>query len=74
MSAMSETIGTACTPVLARLQGVASGYVRRSVAYHLNDISKDHPDVVVRWLRDHLPGAPKARQATPTTLPACESK
>ena len=53
-----------CLPLLARLQDDPSGYVRRSVANHLNDISKDHPDVVVRWLRDHLPGAPKARQAT----------
>jgi len=25
-------------------------YVRRSVANHLNDISKDHPDLVVDWL------------------------
>lgn len=53
-----------CLPLLARLQDDPSGYVRRSVANHLNDVSKDHPDVVVRWLRDHLPGAPAARQAT----------
>jgi 3-methyladenine DNA glycosylase AlkC len=53
-----------CLPLLERLQDDPSGYVRRSVANHLNDISKDHPDLVVRWLRDHLPGAPKARQAT----------
>ena len=31
--------------------------MRRSVANHLNDIAKDHPAIVARWLKDHLPGA-----------------
>jgi 3-methyladenine DNA glycosylase AlkC len=50
-------------PLLAALQDDASAYVRRSVANHLNDIAKDHPDVVVDWLRRHLPGAPGPRRA-----------
>jgi len=40
-------------PVLECLRGDESEYVRRSVANNLNDISKDHPDVVLdaveRW-------------------------
>ncbi|HEX2027194.1 MAG TPA: hypothetical protein VHF25_04265 [Nitriliruptorales bacterium] len=40
--------------LLDRLVDDPSAYVRRSVANHLNDISKDHPDVAVdlarRWL------------------------
>jgi 3-methyladenine DNA glycosylase AlkC len=52
------------TPVLAlleRLKDDDDRYVQRSVANNLNDISKDHPAVVVdvcrRWMRD----APKGR-------------
>ena len=40
-----------------------SGYVRRSVANHLNDIAKDHPELVVDWIRRHLPGASTERRA-----------
>jgi 3-methyladenine DNA glycosylase AlkC len=50
-------------PILAALQDDASEYVRRSVANHLNDIAKDHPDLVVRWIRDHLDGASPQRVA-----------
>lgn len=50
-------------PLLRALQDDASAYVRRSVANHLNDIAKDHPDVVVDWLAAHLPDAPPARRA-----------
>ncbi len=50
-------------PILAALQDDPSEYVRRSVANHLNDIAKDHPDIVVRWVRDHQPGATAQRQA-----------
>lgn len=50
-------------PLLRALQDDASGYVRRSVANHLNDIAKDHPGIVVAWLAEHLPDAPPARRA-----------
>ncbi|MEM6725694.1 MAG: DNA alkylation repair protein [Bacteroidota bacterium] len=40
-------------PILEKLKGDPSEYVRRSVANNLNDISKDHPDLVLdladRW-------------------------
>ena len=41
-------------PWLQVLQDDPSAYVRRSVANHLNDIAKDHPDLVAGWVRDHL--------------------
>jgi 3-methyladenine DNA glycosylase AlkC len=50
-------------PMLAALQDDPSAYVRRSVANHLNDIAKDHPALVVDWLRAHLPEAPAERRA-----------
>ncbi len=50
-------------PLLEALQDDASGYVRRSVANHLNDIAKDHPGVVADWLERHLPGASAERRA-----------
>ena len=50
-------------PLLAALQDDPSAYVRRSVANHLNDIAKDHPERVVRWVEAHLPGAPAPRRA-----------
>jgi len=50
-------------PILAALQDDPSPYVRRSVANHLNDIAKDHPGVVVRWVGEHLPGASIERRA-----------
>ena len=40
--------------LLRALQDDPSSYVRRSVANHLNDIAKDHPDLVAGWVRDHL--------------------
>jgi 3-methyladenine DNA glycosylase AlkC len=49
-------------PLLHALQDDPSEYVRRSVANHLNDIAKDHPDVVANWLAKHLPEAPLPRQ------------
>lgn len=49
-------------PVLALLETLKDdpdGYVRRSVANNLNDIGKDHPDLLVatarRWLADASP-------------------
>jgi 3-methyladenine DNA glycosylase AlkC len=54
---------TPTLPLLRSLQDDPSSYVRRSVANHLNDIAKDHPDVVAAWVRTHLPGADPARSA-----------
>ncbi|MFJ2259330.1 DNA alkylation repair protein [Streptomyces sp. NPDC087844] len=46
---------TVTVPILDALYRDGSEYVRRSVANHLNDLSRDHPEVVVdtarRWLR-----------------------
>jgi hypothetical protein len=50
-------------PLLRRLQDDPSAYVRRSVANHLNDIAKDHPQLIVQWLDEYLPGAPPQRRA-----------
>ena len=50
-------------PLLRALQDDPSAYVRRSVANHLNDIAKDHPDLVASWVREHLDNAPPARIA-----------
>jgi 3-methyladenine DNA glycosylase AlkC len=49
-------------PLLEALQNDPSGYVRRSVANHLNDIAKDHAHIVVDWLTRHLPDAPDTRR------------
>jgi 3-methyladenine DNA glycosylase AlkC len=49
-------------PLLRALQDDPSAYVRRSVANHLNDIGKDHPDLVVDWVSAHLPDADGARR------------
>jgi 3-methyladenine DNA glycosylase AlkC len=54
---------TPTLPLLRALQDDPSDYVRRSVANHLNDIAKDHPALVAEWVEEHLPGAPKPRQA-----------
>ncbi|MDQ7747237.1 DNA alkylation repair protein [Hydrogenophaga pseudoflava] len=50
-------------PLLRALQDDASAYVRRSVANHLNDIAKDHPDLVAGWVQTHRPGASAHREA-----------
>lgn len=51
--------GEATVPVLDALYRDPSEYVRRSVANHLNDLSRDHPELVVdtaaRWLADPAP-------------------
>jgi 3-methyladenine DNA glycosylase AlkC len=54
---------TPTLPLLEALQDDPSDYVRRSVANHLNDIAKDHPDVVVDWIERHLPEADSQRRA-----------
>ncbi len=50
-------------PLLRALQDDPSEYVRRSVANHLNDIAKDHPELVADWVHEHLPGASPERRA-----------
>jgi 3-methyladenine DNA glycosylase AlkC len=50
-------------PLLLALQDDTSAYVRRSVANHLNDIAKDHPERVAQWVREHLPEAGTQRRA-----------
>ena len=47
-------------PILDRLNDDASPYVRKSVANHLNDISKDHPD----WLLARLANWPVEQPST----------
>ncbi|MFT3829456.1 MAG: DNA alkylation repair protein [Opitutaceae bacterium] len=51
-------------PLLHALQDDPSSFVRRSVANHLNDIAKDHPDLVAAWVREHLVGAGPERIAS----------
>ena len=50
-------------PILMALHDDPSEYVRRSVANHLNDIAKDHPQLVVDWVQRHLPAASAERRA-----------
>ena len=52
-------------PLLARLRDDSSSYVRRSVANHLNDIGKDHPELLTDTARQWLDDAPvpASRQA-----------
>jgi len=54
---------TPCLPLIEALVDDPSEYVRRSVANHLNDIAKDHPDRVVHFVVQHLPDASDARRA-----------
>ncbi|QDU14970.1 hypothetical protein CA11_27830 [Gimesia maris] len=48
-------------PILKRLKSDSSEYVRRSVANHLNDISKDHPQIVLSLAEQWLKGKPETR-------------
>lgn len=50
-------------PLLHALKDDPSSYVRRSVANHLGDIAKDHPDLAVDTARTWLQGAPAPREA-----------
>jgi 3-methyladenine DNA glycosylase AlkC len=49
-------------PLLEALRDDPSEYVRRSVANHLNDIAKDHPDVALAVCARWLAGAPEPRR------------
>lgn len=48
-------------PILTRLRDDDSEYVRRSVANSLNDIAKDHPDLVAGIAADWMRGASPER-------------
>ena len=50
-------------PILTTLRDDPSDYVRRSVANALNDIAKDHPDLVAGIVADWLDGASSERAA-----------
>ncbi len=53
------------SPVIAlldKLKDDSSLYVRRSVANNLNDIGKDHPQILIDVCRRWLPDAPKERK------------
>ncbi len=62
------------TPILERLRADDSLYVRKSVANHLNDFSKDHPaymiDLLRRWDRKHPHTAWIAKHASRTLIKA----
>lgn len=49
-------------PILQRLRDDPSEYVRRSVANHLNDIAKDHPQLLETLVPEWLIGAPPQRR------------
>lgn len=49
-------------PLLEALKDDPEEYVRRSVANHLNDIAKDHPDLVAEIAARWLKGADKNRE------------
>ncbi|NBB51403.1 DNA alkylation repair protein, partial [Rhizobium sp. CRIBSB] len=48
-------------PILEALVDDEEDYVRRSVANSLNDIAKDHPDLVADFVERHRKGASKER-------------
>ncbi len=49
-------------PILTALIDDPEDYVRRSVANSLNDIAKDHPDLVAAFVRDAIAGASVQRR------------
>lgn len=63
---------TPIIPVLDILKNDASEYVRKSVANNLNDISKDHPDLVLdlveRWQKNASTQLQKLLKAAARTL------
>ncbi len=65
-------------PILEALHDDPSEYVRRSVANNLNDISKDHPDVVLevaeRWLGQTAETDKLVKHALRTQLKAGDTR
>jgi 3-methyladenine DNA glycosylase AlkC len=65
---------TLTAPILHLLRQDASLYVRKSVANHLNDVSKDHPEYVVgllrKWDRENPHTAWIAKHASRTLIKA----
>ncbi|MBX4955344.1 DNA alkylation repair protein [Rhizobium lentis] len=49
-------------PILTALMDDPEDYVRRSVANSLNDIAKDHPDMVAAFIAGHIEGASAERR------------
>lgn len=49
-------------PILEQLKDDSEEYVRRSVANNLNDIAKDHPDLVIKTCRAWNKGADENRK------------
>ncbi|MGB1258116.1 MAG: hypothetical protein ACPG51_19740, partial [Thiolinea sp.] len=49
-------------PLLTALRDDNESYVRRSVANHLNDIAKDHPDLIAEIAQEWMQGADKNRE------------
>lgn len=49
-------------PLLEKLRDDSEEYVRRSVANNINDIAKDHPDLVAQIATDWLSGANRNRE------------
>ena len=62
---MRRMLTTLCLalPLLAALKDDPSSYVRRSVANHLGDIAKDHPEVATDTARNWLREASAEREA-----------
>jgi 3-methyladenine DNA glycosylase AlkC len=63
---------TLALPILEALREDPSAFVRRSVANHLNDLSKNHPALVrsmaTRWLRDAPATRPLVKHGCRTLL------
>ncbi|ANM05467.1 DNA alkylation repair protein [Rhizobium phaseoli] len=53
---------TPILPILTALMDDPEEYVRRSVANSLNDIAKDHPDMVAAFIAAHVEGASSERR------------
>lgn len=49
-------------PLLEALRDDETEYVRRSVANHLNDIAKDHPDLVAKLAKEWMKDADRNRE------------